>query len=326
VWTGSKPSPPPQVATAAAPSPKAARERNVLSARKPAPDATPARRRSGKIAARARDAARERHDRARDFDNAKFNYNGIASTFFRRDGKFFVNTDGVDGKLADFEISYTFGLYPCAAVSRRVCRTGACRRCRSPGIRDRRRRVARAGTLVSGRARHIDRSLHWTGLNQNWNWMCADCHSTKLDRNYEAANTRMRPSGRRSTLPAKPAMARVRSMLLGGPKRGQSQFPARRLTCRPPWIARKLTLAPFLPVALDERKGVTWLAKNGYGQRGPQHAADFEARARFCAQCHSRRAPFAAGMDHDGRFFETHEVSLLTDRLYFAVGQQRDEV
>ena len=27
--------------------------------------------------------------------------------------------------------------------------------------------------------------LHWTGLNQNWNFMCADCHSTNLQKNYD---------------------------------------------------------------------------------------------------------------------------------------------
>jgi len=47
-----------------------------------------------------------------DFNNIRFTYDGIVSTFFRRDGKFFVNTDGADGRLADFEILYTFGLYP----------------------------------------------------------------------------------------------------------------------------------------------------------------------------------------------------------------------
>ena len=44
------------------------------------------------------------------FANAKFSYAGITSTFFKRDGKFFVNTDGPDGKLADYEIKYTFGV------------------------------------------------------------------------------------------------------------------------------------------------------------------------------------------------------------------------
>ena len=28
------------------------------------------------------------------------------------DGKYFVNTDGPDGKLADYEIKYTFGVHP----------------------------------------------------------------------------------------------------------------------------------------------------------------------------------------------------------------------
>ena len=34
------------------------------------------------------------------------------STFFRRDGKFFVRTDGPDGALHDYEIKYTFGYRP----------------------------------------------------------------------------------------------------------------------------------------------------------------------------------------------------------------------
>ena len=46
------------------------------------------------------------------FNNAKFTYAGMTSTFFKRDGKFFVNTDGRDGKLADYEIKYTFGVAP----------------------------------------------------------------------------------------------------------------------------------------------------------------------------------------------------------------------
>ena len=46
------------------------------------------------------------------FGNAKFTYAGVTSTFFKRDGAFFVNTDGPDGKLADFEIKYTFGVHP----------------------------------------------------------------------------------------------------------------------------------------------------------------------------------------------------------------------
>ena len=47
-----------------------------------------------------------------DFNNARFTYDGITTTFFKRDGKFFVRTDGPDGKLADFEIRHAFGVSP----------------------------------------------------------------------------------------------------------------------------------------------------------------------------------------------------------------------
>ena len=47
-----------------------------------------------------------------DFSDAKFTYQGVTSNFFTRDGRFFVRTDGPDGKLADFEVKYTFGVEP----------------------------------------------------------------------------------------------------------------------------------------------------------------------------------------------------------------------
>src|SRR5512134_2187853 len=49
-----------------------------------------------------------------DFHGATFTYGDLTSRFFERDGRFFVNTDGPDGKLADFEIRYTFGVTPCS--------------------------------------------------------------------------------------------------------------------------------------------------------------------------------------------------------------------
>ena len=35
-----------------------------------------------------------------DFSGATFDHYGVHSRFFRKDGKFFVETDGPDGKLA----------------------------------------------------------------------------------------------------------------------------------------------------------------------------------------------------------------------------------
>ena len=47
-----------------------------------------------------------------DFDDATFTYDGITSTFFKREGKFLVSTDGSTGELQEYEIAYTFGIEP----------------------------------------------------------------------------------------------------------------------------------------------------------------------------------------------------------------------
>ena len=47
-----------------------------------------------------------------DFNDASFDYYGVHSRFFRRDGKYLVETDGPDGAVKTFEVRYTFGVDP----------------------------------------------------------------------------------------------------------------------------------------------------------------------------------------------------------------------
>ena len=47
-----------------------------------------------------------------DFSGVTLEYYGRSSSFFRRDGAFFVNTEGSDGELHDYRIAYTFGASP----------------------------------------------------------------------------------------------------------------------------------------------------------------------------------------------------------------------
>jgi hypothetical protein len=45
------------------------------------------------------------------FENVIFEKQGVQSRFYRRDGRFFVNTRGPKGEMAEFEITQTFGWY-----------------------------------------------------------------------------------------------------------------------------------------------------------------------------------------------------------------------
>ncbi len=47
-----------------------------------------------------------------DFNNSTFINYGLTTTFYKKESKFFVSTDGPDGKLHDYEISYVFGVDP----------------------------------------------------------------------------------------------------------------------------------------------------------------------------------------------------------------------
>src|SRR4030095_11920180 len=124
------------------------------------------------------------------FANARFAYAGVTSTFSRRDGKFFVRTDGPDGKLTDYEIKYAFGVYPLQQYLIEF-----------PGGRMQALSIAwdaRAKAQGGQRWFHLYPRqnikagdwLHWTAGGQNWNFTCAECHSTNLRKGFDAkANT-----------------------------------------------------------------------------------------------------------------------------------------
>ncbi|MCC7219846.1 MAG: hypothetical protein IT490_03855, partial [Candidatus Contendobacter sp.] len=120
-----------------------------------------------------------------DFHDVSFSYAGISSTFFRRDGKFMVRTDGPDGTLQHYEIAYTFGVYPL----QQYLIGFPDGRYQALGIAWDSRPKEQGGQrwfhlYPDQNLTHKD-PLHWTGLQQNWNYMCAECHSTNLHKNYD---------------------------------------------------------------------------------------------------------------------------------------------
>ena len=115
-----------------------------------------------------------------DFNQSSFTADGVTNTFFKKDGKYFINTQGDDGQQHDYEVLYTFGHFPLqqyliAFPGGRMQSTRV-----SWDSRDKKWFHQYAGQKV-----HYDDWLHWTGNSQNWNTMCASCHSTDLQKNYD---------------------------------------------------------------------------------------------------------------------------------------------
>ncbi len=122
-----------------------------------------------------------------DFNDATFDKGGVTSTFFRRGDEFVVRTDGPDGSLQDFSVKFTFGVMPLQQYLLEL-----------PGGHLQALSIAwdsRPEEEGGQRWFHLypdedipaGDQLHWTGRQQNWNIMCADCHSTNVVRNYDLA-------------------------------------------------------------------------------------------------------------------------------------------
>ena len=118
-----------------------------------------------------------------DFNDTVFKHQGVTSRFFRQGDKFFVHTDGPDGKLADFEIAYTFGVEPLQQYLIAL-----------PGGRLQPLQIAwdtrarRWFHLLPNEKAPPGDVLHWTGRYQTANTMCIACHTTGFEKRYDAAS------------------------------------------------------------------------------------------------------------------------------------------
>ena len=120
-----------------------------------------------------------------DFSDATFDYFGVRSRFFRKDGKFLIETDGPDGTLAVFEVKYTFGVNPLQQYLIEFPDGRVQALSIAWDSRPKEQGGQRWFHLYPNEEIKHDDVLHWTKLNQNWNFMCAECHSTGVRKNYD---------------------------------------------------------------------------------------------------------------------------------------------
>jgi predicted CXXCH cytochrome family protein len=245
-----------------------------------------------------------------DFNHATFTYNGVTSTFFKKDGGFFVRTDGPDGTLHEYRIAYTFGVDPLQQYLIEL-----------PGGRLQALNICwdtRPKAAGGQRWFHLypnDRVdfrdvLHWTGPAENWNYMCADCHSTDVKKNYRAAQNRFE---------TKWSEMDVSCEACHGPASKHVE-----------WAHQTAQGS----AATDPTKG---LIVDLPGRSGAWAFADNAAIAHLtaprsteaqnvCARCHARRAQIGENYRPGQPLGQNYILSLLEEGLYQADGQILDEV
>jgi len=114
-----------------------------------------------------------------DFNDTTFVSHGHKSRFYRKGKRYFVHTRGPGGKEDDFQISYTFGFSPLQQYL--IAFPGGRLQCLTIAWDVEKKRWF---DLYPKEDVAPSDWLYWTNQGQNWNGMCAECHSTRLTKGY----------------------------------------------------------------------------------------------------------------------------------------------
>jgi len=248
------------------------------------------------------------------FNDASFDYFGVHSRFFRRGGKFWVETDGPDGKLATFEVKYTFGVDPLQQYLVEFPDGRLQVLALSWDSRPQDRGGQRWFHIYPNEEIRHDDILHWTKLNQNWNFMCAECHSTGLRKNYDAKTDRFATTWAEISVGCEACHGQG-SRHASWAREQQGWWP----------FGKREDSSKGLLARFDERRGVTWPIdpNTGTARRSVAPAA-LRKEVETCGLCHARRAGFNEDWMPGQWLSQTHVVEPLARNTYHADGQIRD--
>ena len=235
------------------------------------------------------------------FENQTLEHHGIVSRMFRDGERFMVHTEGPDGNLADFEVQYVFGVDPLQQYMVEITPPAdTSPKSAGPNPAVGRLQVLRISWDTAKKSWFYldppdvkdklasDDPLHWTGVAQRWNSMCADCHSTNLQKNFQVAENRYHTTF--------------------------SEIDVSCESCHGPGS---------LHVQLAKRKSFFWDSERGFALAKLKSSPEQEIQA--CAPCHARREIVFPGFDPTKNYFDHYLDQSLFENVFYADGQQQDE-
>jgi tetratricopeptide (TPR) repeat protein len=220
-----------------------------------------------------------------DFNGAELEHDGVTSRFYRRGDEYFVFTEGPGGEMAEFEVRYTFGVEPLQQYLVPF-----------PGGRFQALSVAwdteeqRWFDLYPDATFSASDWLHWTRNGQNWNGMCAECHSTNLQKNYDAENRTFNTTW--------------------------SEIDVSCEACHGPG-SHHVAWAEIDPMGRPQVED--------YGLVVHSSGMDNRQQVEMCAPCHSRRSEIGDYDHSQVDLLENSVPSLLQEGIYHADGQILEE-
>ncbi len=239
------------------------------------------------------------------FNNATFDYFGVTTTFSQKGDAFFIETDNAAGELETYPVEYVFGVEP---LQQYLLPLGN-GRLQALSIAWDTRPESEGGQrwyhLYPEEHIAAGDPLHWTGGFFNWNTSCAECHSTDVEKRYDAVNDRFDTHYEQIDVGCEachgPGSEHVALADAGSLTPAETGF-AMSLKARGVW---------------------QWAEGDDIAKRSEPLTSNHQIDS--CARCHARRGTL--GEYHPGKpLLDTHRLAVIEEPLYWPDGQIRDEV
>lgn len=235
------------------------------------------------------------------FDGSRFTTKlGGTTRFALRDGAPVVTSPVPGGGTTTFPIAYVSGVWP---LEQYVVATDD-GKLQALGVAWDSRTAAEGGErwfhVYGAGGVAPDDPLFFTSAAQNWNHMCADCHSTWVERRYDSAIDRFDTRWAELAVGCEachgPGAEHVQSAKSGG---------------------------PVAPLAVRLKHSEPW-TPSATGSPAPRRQDGVQVEV--CAPCHSRREPLKEHFLASDPFLDSFAPELLLPGRYHADGQVEGEV
>ncbi|PKM00946.1 MAG: hypothetical protein CVV19_01380 [Gammaproteobacteria bacterium HGW-Gammaproteobacteria-9] len=219
-----------------------------------------------------------------DFEASPLHNDVETTRFLRKGDEFWVNTPGPDGRPADFKVVYTFGVEP---LQQYLVELSGGRLQALGAAWD----VEKRGWFHLYPDQGVDHRdpLHWSGAQQNANFMCIECHTTGFERRFDSDNDQFASHWQALGVGCQSCHGPASNHLL--------------------WTRE--------PQRADLRNSGLVVNLRDGGNR---------SEVETCARCHSRRSPLGDGYHAERSLFDDYLPVELGAGLYEVDGKIQDEV
>lgn len=261
-----------------------------------------------------------------DFNDTAFEHFGQKFRFFKKGDEFWVNAPDADGAYKDMKVEYTFGHDPLQQYLIPF-----------PGGRYQALQVcwdSRPSEEGGQRWYHLypdepvppSDILHWTRRHFNWNYMCADCHSTNLDKNFDPETLTYDTTWSDMNVSCEACHGPASEHLLWANAAAKENSTEADINEADKKALTDYAKSKGLVVTLKEPEEAGWAINPETNLPVRTTPLKSNVQVESCARCHAHRSlnepVYTAGQS----FHDSHHPSVISDRLYHHDGQIDEEV